>query len=133
MRRWERVICLPPCLPGWGLVYYLSYLLNYLPVVAVGKLVVSVGYWSPLFSQVTPYIYIYPNPLYPYTTANVYTLANMSMNLLFGGSLYWLTGIIIWVAMTFSQKYERRKPNWMELFYYLVGIQLFYWGITCSL
>jgi hypothetical protein len=101
MRKWDKVVCNPPCLPGWGIVYYISYLLNYLPLIGVGKLVVSKGYYSQLFSMTTPIIYSLSNPLYPSSP----WVADTDINFNFVGNIFWLSALIIWVATTFSQKY----------------------------
>jgi hypothetical protein len=85
---------------------------------------------SYIFAKTTPLLYIYSNPLYP---ANTFSATALSYNLRFNGYIYWLAGIIIWVAMTFSQRYNRNKPKLYDFFYYLFGIHLFYMGIASSL
>jgi hypothetical protein len=129
MRKWDRVVCNPPALPGWLICYYASYLLNYLPVIGVGKYVVGKSYFSLVFSGTSTILYPLANPLYPSTTFT----ASTSLNSSFSGNIYWLAAGIIWIGITFSQRYEKRKPNWMDLFYNLFGIHLFYLGIACGL
>lgn len=100
MRKWERVVCNPPCLPGWAIVYYVSYLINFLPLIGVGKLVVSLGFKSPLFAIASPMLYSVPNPLYPSST-----YAASIINSTWSGNIFWLAALIIWLGITLSQKY----------------------------
>lgn len=130
MRKWERVVCNPPALPGWGIVYYLSYFFNYLPVIGVGKIVVSRGYYSQMFSKAATILYGASNPLYPSTG---YTSNSSALNSSLSGNIFWMAALIIWIATTFTQQYQRRKPSLYDFFYNLYGIYLFYLGITCAL
>lgn len=130
MRRWEKVVSNPPALPGWVICYYVSYALSYLPIIGVGKVVVAKSFSSYLFAKASTIMYGSYNPLYPSTTAPTSTL---STNIAMGGNIYWLAAAIIWVGITFSQRYNKHKPSLYDLFYYLFGIHLFYLGITCSL
>ena len=131
MRRWETVVSNPPALPGWGLAYYMGYALSYLPVIGLaGKLVVAKGFLSYLYSKTPTALYGAPNPLYPSSVAPTVTLGT---NFGLSGNIFWLAGAIIWVGMTFSQRYNRKHPCWYDLFYYLGGLQLFYVGLAAGL
>lgn len=130
MRNWEKVVSNPSCLPGWGILYYVGYGLSFLPVIGVGNLVVAKSFSTFLFAQTNTVLYKYSNPLY---SANSFSATSLDVNFSFNGYIHWLAGAIIWIGMTFSQRYDRRKPNLYDFFYYLVGIHLFYMGIACSL
>ncbi len=130
MRRWEKVVSNPPALPGWIVCYYIAYALSYLPVIGIGKVTVSKSFSSYIFAKASTIMYGTSNPLYPSTTAPT---SNLSTNINMNGNIYWLAGAIIWVGLTFSQRYNRSKPTLYDLFYYLFGIYLFFLGISCSL
>lgn len=130
MRGWEKVVANPPALPGWIACYYVSYAISFLPVIGVGKIVVARSFSSYIFAFASTILYGSSNPLYPSSTAPT---ASLSTNLTLSGNIYWLAALIIWVGLTFSQRYDRTKPTLYDLFSYLIGIHLFYLGITCSL
>ena len=46
MWKWEGVVNNPPCLPVWIAAYYLSYAFNFLPIIDLGKLIVSKSFYS---------------------------------------------------------------------------------------
>ena len=99
----------PSALPGWGVVYYVSYGLSYLPVVGLGgKLVIAKSFRSYIFASTATMLYGVSNPLYPSKNAPTGLLGT---NFGFDGNIYWLAGVLVWVAMTFSQRYQRRKPS----------------------
>lgn len=131
MRKWERVVANPPALPGWGVAYYVGYALSFMPVIGVGKLVVAKSFMSYIYARSDTILYSAYNPLYPSSTPP--SSGSISTNFSFGGNIYWLSGILIWLATTFSQRYDRKSPKAYDFFYYFVGIQLFYIGIACSL
>jgi hypothetical protein len=131
MRNWEKVVSNPPCLPGWGILYYVGYGLSFLPVIGVGKLVVAKSFYSYIFAKTATVLYGIANPLYP--SGSTLTATTLTMNTSFSGSIFWLAGVIIWLAFTFTQRYDRKKPGLYDFFYYLFGIHLFYMGIACSL
>lgn len=130
MRRWEKVVSNPAALPGWGICYYVSYGLSYLPIIGVGSITISKSFSSYLFARTSTLLYPTANPLYPYSSAPT---AVLGPNISFNGSIFWLAGLIIWIALTFSQRYPKSRPTIYDLFYYLFGIHLFYLGISCSL
>ena len=130
MRHWQKVVSNPPALPAWIMCYYISYALSYLPVIGIGKLVVAKSFSSYLFSYGNTILYGTPNPLYPYNTPPTTSVGpNTSLN----GNIYWLGAAIIWVGITFTQRFGMWKPSLYDLFYYLFGIRLFYMGIASSL
>lgn len=136
MWKWEGVVNNPPCLPGWGIIYYLSYVSNFLPVIGLGPLVLSKSFQSQQFSQSCLLIYYYPDSQYPYTTTTpslVSADGTPNFNYQFQGFIFWPAALIIWGISTFTQKYPRRKPTLFDLFYNLVGIYMFYLGISGGL
>lgn len=130
MRRWEVVVSNPPALPAWGIAYYLGYALSFIPVIGVGKLVISKSFMSYIYALTPPPLYGSSNPLYPSSTAPTVSLTT---NVTMGGKMFWLGGLLIWLAMTLSQRYGKRWPLPYDFFYYLLGIQLFFLGLGCSL
>ena len=103
MRRWERVVANPSALPGWGIAYYLGFALSFIPVIGLGgKLAIAKGFRSYIFAQTTTFLYSIPNPLYSSSTPPT---SSLSTNFSFNGKIYWLSGVLIWLAMTFSQRY----------------------------
>lgn len=130
VRNWEQVVSNPPCLPGWGILYYVSYGLSFIPIIGVGKLVIAKSFMSYIFAKTSTILYTYSNPLYP---SNTFSATSLTFNSSLNGNIYWLSGVIIWVAMTFTQRYDRKKPNLYDFFYALCGIHLFYMGIASSL
>lgn len=136
MWRWEGVVNNPPCLPGWGILYYLSYIFNFLPVIGVGPLVISRSFSSQQFSQSCLLLYYYPNSQYPYSTVTPTPKASdgsYSYNYTLLGFIFWPAALIIWTVSTFSQQYPRRKPTFFDFFYCLIGIYMFYLGISGGL
>lgn len=102
-----------------------------MPVCGVaGKLVVAKSFISYIYARTATSLYGTANPLYPSTTAPTSTLGT---NFTFSGSIYWLAGVLIWIAFTFSQRYNKHMPSFYDLCYYLVGLQLFYIGLACAL
>ena len=71
----------------------------------LGKLVVSRGYSSRQFSKTNTILYGTPNTNYLHTT-----YADTTINYLLVGNIIYLAGAIIWVGLTITQKYPRRKP-----------------------
>lgn len=132
MRHWEKVVSNPPALPAWLMSYYISYALSYLPVVGIGRLVVAKSFSSYIFALANTVLYGSANPLYPSTTAPTST-TTLGVNLTLSGHIFWLGAAIIWVGLTFTQRYPMSAPKLYDLFYYLFGIHLFYLGIASSL
>lgn len=130
MYRWEKVVNNPPCLPGWGIMYYLSYLLNFLPVIGLGRLVLSRSFLSQQFSQACLLLSYYSGNSYPY--AYVTPLIS-EYNLSFVGYMFWPAALIIWFVTSVSQKYPTRRPTLFDFFYNLGGIYMFYLGISGGL
>lgn len=130
MYRWDSIVNNPPCLPGWGLLYYVSYALNFLPVIGLGKLVISKSFLSQQFSQSCLLLSYFPSGgnIYDTTTPDI-----SSLNISFKGYIFWGAALVIWVISTATQKYPRRKPNFFDLFYNLAGIYMFYLGISAGL
>lgn len=129
MWKWEPTVNNPPCLPGWGILYYLSYIFYFLPLIGLGPLVVSKSFASSQFSQSCLLLYYYPNTQYPYSTMP----DSSSFNFTVVGYIFWPAGLIIWAISTFSQKYPRRKPTLFDFFYNMAGIYMFYLGISAGL
>lgn len=129
MWKWQAVVNNPPCLPGWGIVYYLSYLFNFVPLYGIGPLVISLGYKSTQFAQSCLLLYYYPSSEYPYTTATPQNGFNLNMY----GYVFWPAALIIWVISTATQKYPRRMPTLFDFFYNMAGIYMFYIGISAGL
>ena len=130
MRKWEFVVSNPPALAGWGLCYFASYGTSFLPVIGVGRVVISKSFSSYMFALTPTLLYGNANPLYPSKSAPTDAL---SLNASFNGNIFWLGALIIWIALTFSQRYNKIMPKLYDLFYYLLGIYLFYLGISSSL
>lgn len=120
----------PPALPCWGVSYYLGYALSFIPVVGIGKIVVARSFSSYIYALTPPLLYSTYNPLYASSSPPTGSLAS---NWNFEGRMFWLAGLLIWIAMTFSQRYDRKYPTVYDFFYYLFGIQLFYLGIASSI
>ena len=126
--RFDKVLNNPPSLPGWGLIYYVSFLLNFVPIIGLGKMIVSYNYQTMQYSKTTTMLYGAYNQNYLFTT-----YADTEINFSFVGNIMWIGGVVIWIGMTASQKYSRRKPEWKDFFHNMVGIFLFYLGITAAL
>lgn len=129
MWKWEGVTNNPPCLWIWIAPYYLSYAFNFLPVIEIGNIIVSKSFYSQEFSQACMILSYYPTSEYPYNTD---TPAN-SYNTKLRGYIFWVGALVIWVVSTASQKYPRRKPTPFDFFFNLMGIYLFYIGISSGL
>lgn len=65
MWRWENVLKLPPVLPGWGLVYYFSYALMFIPFAGIGNIIIGTGYYSLILINTPTVLYNIPSSLYP--------------------------------------------------------------------
>lgn len=59
---------LPPVLPGWGLMYYFSYALMFIPFAGVGNIIISTGYYSIILVNTSTVLYNIPSSLYPSDT-----------------------------------------------------------------
>lgn len=68
MWKWENVVKLPPVVAGWGLAYYFSYALMFLPFAGVGNLVIGSGYYSMILANTRTLLYYIPSSLYPSDT-----------------------------------------------------------------
>ena len=131
MRGWKRVVVNPPALPGWVIAYYGAWGMSYMPVVGLaGQIVISKSFSSYIFAKAATVLYGSSNPLYRFSTSPTTTL---STNFTFDANIYWLAGLLIWIIMTFSQRYDRKVPSLYECLYYLIGIYLFYIGIASAL
>lgn len=87
-----------------------------------------------MFANALQLLYNLPNPLYLQpTTLTSTTSSAFTTNLSLNGNVIYIAAAIIWIAITFTQKYHLNKPSGYDFFYYLFGIHLFYLGITCSL
>lgn len=111
---------------GWIFAYYLSYVLNFLPICGIMNIIVStyytayINYLKPTFLTTNPFINTFSSPM-------------TGINLFFQGNVPWFVPIIIWIAGTFTQKYHLFKFNWKMLIYNLLGIFLFYEGLVSAL
>ncbi len=135
MWRWDNVVKLPPLLPGWIAPYYFSYALLFIPFGGIGNITTSVGYYSLILVNTSPLLYVIPSSLYPYDT---YTfsgvVSNFDMNILFKGRVYWIAGLVIWFATTFSQRYSKKMPEILNsIVSNIWGIYLFYLGISSGI
>jgi hypothetical protein len=110
MWKWENVLNLPAALPGWILLYYFSYVLLFLPFSGVGNVITSIGYYSFLLVGTLTQLYAYSNPLYPSATFTPPATLNFSLNTSFAGNIFCIAGAIIWIGLTFSQKYSKKMP-----------------------
>ncbi len=109
MYKWDKTLNLPPALSLWILPYFFSYVFMFLPFCGVGNVITSIGYYSFLLVNTYPVLYIFPNSLYansPFTITNF----DFSLNTGFTGQIFWLAAPIIWLGLTFSQKYSKKKP-----------------------
>lgn len=68
MWRWDNVLKLPPVLPGWGLVYYFSYALMFIPFSGIGNIIIGTGYYSLILINTSTILYGIPSSLYPSDT-----------------------------------------------------------------
>jgi hypothetical protein len=134
MFKFESTLNLPPALPAWGLAYYFSYILLFLPFNGVGNLRVAWGYFSYLTVNTNTLLYSLPNSLYPNAPFATPTLNNFSFNFDGQGNIFWLSGLIIWIGMTFSQKYSMKMPKIApSIIFNIFGIYLFYLGLSAGL
>jgi hypothetical protein len=69
MYKWEDIVNNPSCLPGWAIVYYLSYAFSFLPIIGLGPLVVSQFFKSNVFCSSCLLLYYYPSTAYPRQTS----------------------------------------------------------------
>lgn len=132
MWKWEPVVNLPPVLPGWGILYYLSYIFNFVPLVGIGQLAISKGFLNQSYSQACMLLYYVPTSLYSYTYASN-DIADGAYNFKLVGYIFWPAALIIWAISTFTQKYPRRKPNGFDLFFMVAGIYMLYIGLSAGL
>jgi maltoporin len=69
------------------------------------------------------------NPAYP----NSSSWAASGLNISFQGSVFWLSALIIWVGDTFTQRYNLSRIDWKCIPYSLLGVFLFYVGLSSAL
>jgi hypothetical protein len=133
MWKWEGVVNVPPVLPGWIIPYYFSYIMNFIPLIGVGNVIVSVGYYSVILTGTSTILYSLPSSLYPSSVFSSFTLTDYPLNTSLKGNTYWIAGIIVFVATTFSQKYAKKRPLIKDIAYYIFGIYLFYLGLSSGI
>lgn len=132
MWRWEHIVNMNSVLPGWLLPYYLSYLLNFVPLVGLGQLTISAGFKSAQFSEACLLLYYIPSSLFFYDNPSN-TSVGTDINYQLLGYIFWPGALMIWAFSTFSQTYPRMKPSAFDFFYMLIGIYLFYIGLSAAL
>lgn len=135
MWRWENVLKLPPVLPGWGLAYYFSYGLMFIPFAGIGNIIIGTGYYSLILVNTSTILYGIPSSLYP---SDVFTptanLSDFELNPEFKGYIFKIAAVIIWVATTFTQRYSKKMPEIVNtVVYNIFGIYLFYIGLSAGL
>ena len=131
---WEKIVNNPACLSGWPLYYYLSYLLNTSFVIGLGRLVISKSFFTQNLAMVPPILYSIQSSLYTHSSAvPADDIGAYSYNYSLQGQIYWVSGIVIWVASTLSQKYSREKPTAYNFFYYMIGVYFFCIGLMSAL
>lgn len=135
MWRWENVVKLPPILAGWGLVYYFSYALMFIPFAGIGNLIIGTGYYSIILVNTPTILYNIPSSLYASDTFTpTSNLTDYQLNAEFKGDIFKIAAVIIWVATTFSQKYSKRMPEIINASVYnIFGIYLFYIGLSAAI
>lgn len=110
---------------GWILVFYFSYVLNFVPICGVMNIITST-YYETYVASIKPIVWSFN----PYTT----TYSSITgVNLMFWGNILWWSPLIIWIASTFTQKYHLYIFNWKMLLYNFMGIYLFYEGLISGL
>jgi hypothetical protein len=83
----------------------------FLPYVGIGNVITSVGYYSFLFVNTQTQLYSEVNSLYPNSLFTpTFVLKDYNMNISFNGQIFWIAGAIIWIGLTFSQKYSKKMP-----------------------
>jgi drug/metabolite transporter (DMT)-like permease len=102
--------------------------LNFVPVIGIARLIVSNNFFTMQYAKTNTILYGIYNQNYLFTA-----YADTEINTGFVGNVMWIAGAVVWVGMTITQKYPRRKPEWKDFFYNLVGIFLFYLGLTSAL
>ncbi len=135
MWRWENVLKLPPVLPGWGIAYYFSYALIFIPFAGVGNVIIGAGYYSIILVNTSTVLYNLPSSLYPSDTfIPSSNLTDYELNPSFKGDIFKIAALIIWVATTFSQRYSKKMPEIVNtVVYNLFGIYLFYVGLSAGI
>lgn len=135
MWRWENVVKLPPILAGWGLVYYFSYALMFIPFAGIGNLIIGTGYYSIILVNTPTILYNIPSSLYASDTFTpTSNLTDYQLNAEFKGDIFKIAAVIIWVATTFTQKYSKRMPEIINASVYnIFGIYLFYIGLSAAI
>jgi hypothetical protein len=116
-------------------MYFISYILNFVPLIGIGPLIISSSYISQQFS--TACLLLSDSAIdkgkISKTPSNLYSQGqSLNINPLVG-CISWGASVIIWGISTFSQKYPRRKPTVFDFFYNLAGIYMFYIGISSGL
>lgn len=66
MWKWDHIVNMNAVLPGWILPYYLSFMLNYIPMTGIGQLTTGASYFTAQFSQACLLLYYIPSSLYFY-------------------------------------------------------------------
>jgi len=93
-------------LPGWGLLYFLSYGLNYIPIIGIGKLVISKSFFSQMLIFAFPILNYQIQSDYYISTTPYPTSASDQINTSYSGNMYWGAALIIWSCLIFTQKYH---------------------------
>lgn len=131
---WDDVVNNPACLPGWPLFYYLSMYFNAIPIIGLGRIVISKSFFSMILSTANPILYPIQSSLYPYeNTPPPDDITKHKYNSALEGNIYWVAGIVIWFVSSVTQKYQRNKPSGYTFFYYMIGIYWFYTGLCAAL
>lgn len=104
----QKYVVVPVPLPGWIIVYLVSLATNFIPLVGLGRLVVSKSFYSQILQLTLPiqsyklpkdYFVYYANKLPSISTFNPSLQTNIQISSVF----------IIWVLTSITQKYHISK------------------------
>ena len=129
VQRVQKYVINPCPLPGWIMVYLVSLCLNFIPFTGVGRLVVSKSFYSQILQLTLPIqSYIPPSSYYAYELSRLPQIQTFNTEL--NSNIQIVSVFIIWILLTITQKYHISKVEFKEVFFYVFGIYLFYFGLV---
>lgn len=128
----QKYVIVPVPVPGWIMIYLVSLATNFIPFTGLGKLVVSRSFYSQILQLTLPIqSYKLPIDYFVYYNNNLSSTTMTTFNPSLNTNIQISSVFIIWVLMSVTQKYHvSSKVEWKEIFFYIFGIYMFYFGLT---
>ncbi len=131
-QRLQKYVIVPCSQPAWIIIYLVSLCTNFIPFVGFGKLVVSRSFYSQMLQLTLPIqSYMLATDYYAYEDSSMPQFSTFNPGL--KSNIQISTVFIVWVLMSVTQKYHVTAVEFKEIFFYIFGIYMFYFGLATGL